>query len=65
MSSTSTDLTPLLKPDGVIIFDDYQWTDPVYGNQPVMKAVDFLDRNYPKYMKKIHDGYQRAYHKAP
>ena len=55
----------LLKPDGVIIFDDYQWTDPVYGNQPVMKAVDFLDRNYPKYMKKIHDGYQRAYHKAP
>ena len=55
----------LLKPDGVIIFDDYQWVDPIHGNQPVKKAVDFLDVSYPKYMKRIHDGYQRAYQKAP
>ena len=55
----------LLKPGGVIIFDDYNWTDPVFGNQPVKKAVDFLDQSYPKYMKRIHDGWQRAYQKAP
>lgn len=55
----------LLRSDGVIIFDDYQWTDPVVGNQPVKKAVDFLDANYPKFMKRVLDGYQRAYHKAP
>jgi predicted O-methyltransferase YrrM len=55
----------LLKKGGLIIFDDYQWTDPVHGNQPVMKAVDFLDRNYPKYMKRVLDGYQRAYHRVP
>jgi GR25 family glycosyltransferase involved in LPS biosynthesis/predicted O-methyltransferase YrrM len=55
----------LLKKNGVIIFDDYQWTDPVHGNQPVKKAVDFLDASYPKYMKRVYDGYQRAYHKAP
>lgn len=55
----------LLKKNGVIIFDDYQWTDPIHGNQPVKKAVDFLDVSYPKYMKRVHDGYQRAYHKVP
>jgi predicted O-methyltransferase YrrM len=55
----------LLKPQGVIIFDDYQWTDPIHGNQPVKKAVDFLDASYPKYMKRVLDGYQRAYHKVP
>lgn len=55
----------LLKRNGIIIFDDYQWTDPVYGNQPVKKAVDFLDANFPSRIKRIHDGYQRVYHKAP
>lgn len=55
----------LLKSGGVIIFDDYKWVDPIHGNQPVKKAVDFLDVSYPKYMKRIHDGYQRAYQKAP
>lgn len=55
----------LLKSGGVIIFDDYKWVDPIHKNQPVKKAVDFLDVSYPKYMKRIHDGYQRAYQKAP
>ena len=55
----------LLKKNGIIIFDDYQWTDPVYGNQPVKKAIDFLDTHYPSNIKRIHDGYQRVYHKAP
>lgn len=55
----------LLAPGGVIIFDDYKWVDPIHRNQPVKKAVDFLEDNYPKYMKRVHDGYQRAYHKAP
>lgn len=55
----------LLKKNGLIIFDDYQWTDPIHGNQPVKKAVDFLDANFPKFMVRVLDGYQRAYRKAP
>ena len=55
----------LLKKGGIVIFDDYQWVDPVYKNQPVKKAIDFLDANYPKYMERVLDGYQRAYRKAP
>lgn len=55
----------LLKRGGLIIFDDYLWVDPIHGNQPVKKAIDFLDAHYPKYMERVLDGYQRAYRKAP
>lgn len=55
----------LLKRGGIVVFDDYQWIDPIHKNQPVKKAVDFLDANYPNIMVRVLDGYQRAYRKAP
>ena len=58
----------LLKPGGILVFDDYEWAlDGVYPADPEMmtvkKAVDHLEKILP--MELVASGYQRFYTKAP
>ncbi len=49
---------PLLKPGGVMIFDDYLWTDPQHPGQDPQHGIDqFLDTVRP-HSQILHHGYQ-------
>lgn len=50
----------LLRPDGLLIFDDYLWAP--HFNMPVKAAVDRLEQELP--MRCLHDGWQRIYQKT-
>jgi len=50
----------LLKDDGVIIFDDYEWT--YYGARTVKEGLDILETMIP--IKPILTGWQRSYIKS-
>jgi predicted O-methyltransferase YrrM/GR25 family glycosyltransferase involved in LPS biosynthesis len=50
----------LLKDNGVIIFDDYEWFDHT-GEQPVKNALNIIDKLLP--LKPILTDYQRSYMK--
>ena len=49
----------LLKDDGVIIFDDYQWPANNPDWKPVKAAIDRFESEFPVHL--IMDGWQRAY----
>ncbi|MEM7770652.1 MAG: tetratricopeptide repeat protein [Cyanobacteria bacterium P01_A01_bin.37] len=49
---------PLLKPGGLLIFDDYLWSDPHYPGQDPKQGIDeFLDTIH-HHIQIVHHGYQ-------
>ena len=49
----------LLADNGVIIFDDYLWSNDGGKTAPVMEAVDRFESEFP--VQRVMDGWQRAY----
>ncbi|NJR64706.1 MAG: hypothetical protein HC772_04285 [Leptolyngbyaceae cyanobacterium CRU_2_3] len=48
----------LLKAGGILIFDDYQWTDPSYPGQDTQIGIDAFLSVIQDQMKVLHQGYQ-------
>jgi predicted O-methyltransferase YrrM len=54
----------LLKAGGLLIFDDYSWTDPAYPGQDTQIGIDAFMRSIPEQAIVIHQGYQLIIRKA-
>jgi tetratricopeptide (TPR) repeat protein len=48
----------LLKPGGLLIFDDYDWTDPAHPGQETRIGIDAFMRSIPEQAIVVHHGYQ-------
>jgi predicted O-methyltransferase YrrM len=48
----------LLKPGGIIIFDDYEYRDPEHPEEDTRKGIDQFLKTISEPVKIIHQGYQ-------
>jgi predicted O-methyltransferase YrrM len=48
----------LLKPGGLMIFDDYQWSDPNYPGQDTQIGIDAFLATVHDQFEVVHQGYQ-------
>ncbi|MGF1498253.1 MAG: tetratricopeptide repeat protein [Elainellaceae cyanobacterium] len=56
---------PLLKPGGLLIFDDYWWTDPDYPGQDPKRGIDAVLHQARAQLDIRHRGYQIIAQKRP
>jgi tetratricopeptide (TPR) repeat protein/predicted O-methyltransferase YrrM len=49
---------PLLKPNGILIFDDYYWSDPNYPKQDPKLGIDSFLASVSEQCRILHQGYQ-------
>ena len=54
----------LLKAGGLLIFDDYSWTDPAHPGQDTQIGIDAFMRSIPEQAIVIHQDYQLIVQKA-
>ena len=54
----------LLKAGGLLIFDDYSWTDPAHPGQDTQIGIDAFMRSIPEQAIVIHQDYQLIIQKA-
>ncbi|HHP7245304.1 MAG TPA: tetratricopeptide repeat protein [Elainellaceae cyanobacterium] len=54
----------LLKPGGILIFDDYHWTDPNYPGQDPKIGIDRFLESVRSHIRILHRGYQIIAQKA-
>ena len=54
----------LLKAGGLLIFDDYSWTDPAHPGQDTQVGIDAFMRSIPEQAIVIHQDYQLIVRKA-
>lgn len=49
---------PLLKPEGILIFDDYAWQDPAYPGQDPKPGIDAFVQSRQAQIEILHQDYQ-------
>ena len=54
----------LLKVGGLLIFDDYQWTDPAHPGQDTQIGINAFMQSIPEQAVVVHHGYQLILRKA-